>query len=209
VCALNRSSAPSGGLGGLRKAEVLGTGNDLGEVVLRTAEPCYFDLELRTARAESGLEDVFTQEMLLTFSKNVTAEPGDYFYLHGEFYRAGITYAEAGFQMARVFKEDPAFETVTYNFGTATNAAYDPTTGTMTPATTATRLVSAIPGDREVKRDPVTQELTQMAKLYIYQRHVGFTPRVDDKLTFDGQLFTVRAVSEDKQEEQWILEVGL
>jgi hypothetical protein len=48
-----------------------------------------------------------------------------------------------------------------------------------------------------------------MAKLFVYQRHIGFVPKVDDKLTFDGQLFSVRSVSEDKQERQWILEVGL
>ena len=209
VSRLNRVEAPSGGLGDYHQAQVLGTGDDLGEVVLAAAEPIYYDLELRTTRNEAGLEEVITAEVIGTLSKNAVPEPGDFYLLSGDYYRVGFVYADAGFQMARLFKEDPAFETVTYQFGTATNAVYDPVTGTMTPATTATRLVSAIPGDREVKRGPVTQELTQMVRLYIYQRHIGFVPKVDDKLEFDGQPFTVRSVSEDKQERQWIVEVGL
>jgi hypothetical protein len=209
LVALHRASPPSGGLGSYQPTQVLGAGDDLGVVVLGASQPVYYDTELRTVSNEQGLEEATTGEELGVYSKNITPESGDFFLLGGEYYRITYPYIDGGFSLTRMVKEDPSFVTLIYDYGTATDGGYDPATGTVIPPTSATRLVSAIPGKREMARDRESQDYTKTAELFIYQRHVGFEPKVDDTFTLDSQLYKILSVGEDTQEKQWIIEAGL
>ena len=209
LCALHLTQEPSGGKGTYVSVTTSGTGDNLGAVVLTESAPIYYDLELRTVGEEPGTEEIYTGKLIATFSSNVSPSPGDFFLLDSEYYRVNFTYSDGGFSTARVIKEDPAYVMVSYDYGTASNAVYNPATGTFTSATSATRSVSAIPKDRLAVRDPVSNAYTETRTLFIYQRHIGFTPKIDDTLTMEGQKYTVRSIKEDTQEEQWILEVSL
>ena len=204
---LHRAVPFSGGYATFHPVTVSGSGDDLGLVSYATSEHAYMEIELRTASDEKDSLDVSIGDFNCHLSRNVTPQSGDYLRFNGTYYRIAIPYSDSGFKAARLVKEDPHYETLTYKLDTGTSG-YDPVTGSFTSGS-ADRLVSALFGDAEVMRDRKSGAYNRVISAFIYQRHIGFTPKVGDKVVHNGQEYEILKVAENQRELQWRLEIGL
>jgi len=204
---LHRAVPFSGGYAQFHPVTVAGSGDNLGEVSYAAFDPAYIEIELRTASDEKDSLDVSIGDFNCHLSRNITPDPGDYFLFNGTYYRVAIPYSDSGFRAARLVKEEPHYETLTYKLDTGTSG-YDPVTGTFS-AGTADRLVSAIFGDAETMRDRTSGAYNRVISAFVYQRHIGFTPKVGDKVVHNGQEYEILKVAENQRELQWRLEIGL
>ena len=204
---LHRAEPLSGGYAEFRPVTVSGSGDNLGAVSYSVPEHSYAELELRTVGEESGSLEVDIGQMTAHLSRNVLASPGDFLIFGGDYYRIVFPYSDSGFRAARLVKEDPNYQTITYKLDTGT-AGYNPVTGAFSQGT-QDRLVSALIGDAQTERDRQSSAYNRMLSLYIYQAHIGFPPKVGDKIVHDGTTYEILKVTENQRELQWRVEVGL
>ena len=209
LATLHRVTPEAGGAAAYHAVTTAGSGADLGPVSLAAAVPCYVDLELRTMQRDREEVETVTAEMLAFFSKNVEPEAGDYFLFDGKYYRVSEYFIDSGMHSARFIKEDPAYTTLTFQQSTGTTS-YNPTTGTVTSGTTS-RQISAIISKQTTGRgrDLGQNSFNKMLDLYIYKRHVGFTPSIGEKFALDGTTYEVTLVEQAKDADQWHLEASV
>jgi len=195
------------GKGSLVKARVLGSGDDLGAVNLNLEIPTYLDFELRTATDEPGTQDIFIGNYIAVFSKNAAdARPGDYFKLGDDTYRVDLLYVDSGFQHARVVKEPFSYVTANYKLHTG-GRAYDPSTSTYNTGAAVDRAVSIIIPNIKKEQD-AERDYRQVVDAFIYKRHIGFRPKLQDELQVDGDTYEIVEVTEFGENDQWKLRLS-
>ena len=202
----HKLGAPSGGKGLFHAVTTAGSGDNLGPVSLGSGTAVWADVELRTTTQADGSVEMTTAEYLLSYSRNVAAQEGDYFYHKGQWYRVLEPYNDSGYMYCRTNNQSPMFVTAT--FTTATTSAFNPVTGAFTAGTTTSRQVSVIVGDSEIDGRPSDNDLAEKLTIYIYLHHIGFVPAVGMKLALNSKDYRVIKVAKHYENKQYELEIA-
>lgn len=202
----HKLSGPSGGKGQFYPVTVAGTGDNLGAVTIGPAVAIYADSELRTTTNADDSVGLVVGEYLLAYSRNVEASNGDFFYHLGQWYKVLEAFSDSGYHYCRANKQDPLFVTATFTL--STTSAFNPVTGTFSSGTDTTREVSVQIGEELVDGRPTDNDLAEQLTLYIYLRHIGFTPAVGMKLSLLGQAYKVIKVLKHYENQQYELVVA-
>lgn len=201
---MHSASNPSGGEAEFYSAAVSGTGVDLGVVTLSTALPCYVDTELHSMTDGRDTQSSTLARYLITHSTNIAPQPGDYFKFNGDYYLVIVTFSDGGFLNTRAVKHPVSYIDAVYSRKTGTGG-YDPTTGTVTQPTTNYNF-SGIIGNHKSSGlvaggEPVDREL----ELFIFFRHIGFDPKIGDKIIYDDREYIIFETNPRVNAQQWHL----
>jgi hypothetical protein len=200
----HKVSAPSGGFAYHYPVTVSGTGDDLGPVTVGPALLGLIDTELRsTADNEQSLQ-VAEAEYFVAYSGNLTVQDADFFQaLDGTWYRVMETHADSGYRYSRAKQDQPRYQTVEFKLPSATPAIFDPQTGRLTGGSELTRQVSVLLRNQTRTGHLGTHTLAETLDLFIYQNHIGFTPRLGYGVVLDNVRYTVESVTQVTTEKQW------
>jgi hypothetical protein len=202
----HKVSGPSGGKGQYYPVTVSGTGDNLGAVTVGPATTVYADTELRTVTNADDSVEIVTGEYLLAYSRNAFAAEGDFFYHLDQWYRVLEPYYDSGYHYCRAANQEPAFVTAT--FALSTTSTFNPTTGTFSAGTATTREVSVLIGNTLIDGRPSDNDLAEQLTLYVYLRHIGFTPAVGMTLSLLSKAYKVIKVSKHYENKQYELVVA-
>jgi hypothetical protein len=209
VVTLHRVVGPSGGVVEHHAARTSGAGDDLGAVTVANVGPGFADFELRTTQREDVTEDVELGNYLVTYSKGIAAQVGDYLKFGDDYYRLSHLYFDSGFYAARAYREAPAYVTAEYQFRNPPQISYDPTTGAVTEPAPATRQVSLLVSKRTTRADAGGDKPDLELEAFVYTHHIGFVPQLLDKLTIDSTVYRVLEVEYSQLQLQWRLRLGV
>lgn len=198
---------PSGGLGGYYAATTAGVDDDLGAVSLGLSFPTYLDLELQGIAVSEETEDVVVPRFMLTHSRNISPLEGDYFYWNSRWFLVNTPYIDGGLNIARASELLPAYTVMTYLKPTGVASGYDPVTGVVSSATVE-RLFSALIGKDSFEGEGTEPPISRKMELYIYVRHIGFTPAVGDSIRYNSKTYQVDSVTIRRDALQWKLVVS-
>jgi hypothetical protein len=201
IVALHRVTPSSGGVAVYQEIGTSGVGEDLGQVSVQSQTPVYLDIELRTLVQERDAVEVETEQLFAHFSLNVSPSPGDFFVFGGEYYRIANFYTDSGFNSARLVQEPPNFSTIIFKVATGA-PSYDPATGEVTESTDA-RAVSCLIRKNSTITTRDNEVRSRQLDFFVYNRHIGFTPKVGKKVTFDKIEYEIIEVSLALSEQQW------
>ncbi len=204
----HKVTSPSGGVAEHYPVRVTGFGDDLGPVVIGPAVLGYADTELRsTADSEQSLQ-VAEAEYFVAYSGNFDVADGDFIKLGSFWYRVMEINFDSGYYYSRAKQDQPRFKTVEFKLPSATPSVFDPQTGRLTGGTEMTRQVSVLLGSQARTGQLGQQQIAETLNLFIYQQHIGFTPRLGYGVIMDNVRYTVDSVTQATEEKQWRLEVS-
>jgi hypothetical protein len=204
----HKAIAPSGGPAEHYPVRVAGSGDDLGPVVIGPAVSGYADTELRsTADTEQSLQ-VAEAEYFVAYSGNFDVADGDFIKFGSFWYRIMEINFDSGYYYSRAKQDQPRFQTVEFKLPSATPAIFDPQTGRLTGGTEMTRQVSVLVGNQTRAGQLGQQQIAETMDLFVYQQHIGFTPRLGHGLVLDNVRYTVDSVTRETTEKQWRLGVS-
>ena len=198
---------PSGGKGAFRAMVVSGTGDDLGAVSAAPDVVAYLDVERSGEKPQEETLGVVTESTKILHSSNITPQPGDFFYLDGYSYRVNNPFVDSGFRAAIASQIEPHYESVTFHLQGSSAPTFDPSTGTLTTGTLTDRIVSVQRDAMESVGRPTDRDLSEKQVLYIYNRHIGFSPMPGMQVTLDSRILRVTRVDSNFEREQWKVEV--
>jgi hypothetical protein len=204
----HRVMPPSGGLAEFYPVRTQGSGDDLGPVVIGPSELCYIDTELRSTHSAPETEEVTIGEYFAAYSRNITAQEGDFLRFDGSDYRLMELHSDSGYRYARTSQESPKFQTVQFKLPSSTPAVFDPVTGTMTGGTEITRQVSALFGKRLAAGRTPEHDVAEKLELFIYLSHIGFEPQLGRELVWKGRRYRIISLEQRIEERQIKLEVA-
>ena len=209
VATLHRVMPQAGGLGTYRQASVEGIGDDLGPVVLSDAADVYMDTELRTAKDVDTSEEVHQSNVNAFVSDNVVPVSGDYFSLGDRSFLVETVTVDSGFLFCRLWEQPSTYTDGVYKFRSDETTTYNPATGVVSKVAAESREFSFIPGhsisSAEIERYGVSLQKT----IYIYKRHLGFEPKLDDTIEIGGQDYRIKHIELSRLEPQWKLGLGV
>lgn len=194
----------SGGAANYLSVGVLGTGDDLGPVVIGPQVACYIDTAFQSSKPISDVRDASLSRFLITCSLNVLPKAGDFFNWNARWFLIESSYLDNGFGISLAAEVDPGYKEFTYFLHQGTGG-YNPTTGVITQST-VNRVFSALIG-RETLSGNATQTSERKLEMFIYKRHLGFEPKVGDQVEYEGRRYYVTSVVIDREEIQWKVEV--
>lgn len=205
---IQKAMSPSGGRGEFYPVTVSGTGDNLGAVAVGPAVPAYLDVELRAIeRPDASIyEDV--GEYIVFCSHNFSPKDGDFIKLGAEWYHSKEWYCEAGFLCARAIRSEPAFITATFELIDADSPVIDPSLGKMTLNTPKLREVSTQIEEQALSGRANERLYSSKVTCYVVFGHIGFTPRLGQKVTVSGVRYTIVNVTAQKDAGQWKLELS-
>jgi hypothetical protein len=204
----HKVSAPSGGSALHYPVRVLGSGDDLGPVVMQPTVNGLADTELRSTSDDRESVQIAIGEFLLAFSRNLVVNDGDFLVVNGTWYRVIEVLLDSGYHYARAIQDEPRFQTVEFKLPSATPATFDPRRGRLTGGTEMTRQVSVLV-DTTVRSGQLAEHvIAEKLTVYIYRNHIGFRPELGHGLVLNGVRYTVDAVSLPLEQKQWKLEVS-
>lgn len=194
---------PSGGKGLYTPVTVSGSGDNLGPVVLGPDVVVYLDVERSGSGEPRETVDTVEQEVYVFCSSNAAPKEGDFLTLNGVPYRVDEAYFDTGFQCTKTVQAAPAYTTVVFSFPGATAPVYDPSTGGFTPGTWEERQVSVLTDESENVGRPTDRDLEAAQTLYIYTRHIGFSPLPGMQVEIGDRKWRVTRVDSNLEGKQW------
>lgn len=204
----HKVSSPSGGAALHYPVRVAGSGDDLGPVMMQPAVSGLVDTELRTTTDSRENVQLADSEYMLTYSRNLLVNDGDFFTIGGTWYRVVETFIDSGYPYARAKQDPPRFKTAEFRLPSATPAKFDPKRGKLVGGTELSRLVSVLV-DSHVRTGQLAEHtISEKLTIYVYLGHIGFTPQLGHGVIIDEVRYTVDAVSQPLDEKQWKLEVS-
>lgn len=205
----HKVTEPSGGLAYHYPVVVQGTGDDLGPAILNTPTLGFVDTELRsTADNEQSLQ-VAEAEYFVAYSANFAVQDADFFQrIDGTWFRVMETHPDSGYYYTRAKQDQPRYQTVEFKLPSATPAIFDPQTGRLTGGSELTRQVSVLLRNQTRTGHLGPHTLAETLDLFIYQNHIGFTPRLGYGVVLDNVRYTVESVTQVTTEKQWRIGVS-
>jgi len=199
----HKVTSPSGGKGLYTPVTVSGSGDNLGPVVMGPDVVVYLDVERSGSGEPRETVDTVEQEVYVFCSSNAAPKEGDFLTLNGVPYRVDEAYFDTGFQCTKTVQAAPAYTTVVFSFPGATAPVYDPSTGGFTIGTWEERQVSVLTDESENVGRPTDRDLEEAQTLYIYTRHIGFSPLPGMQVAIGSRKWRVTRVDSNLEGKQW------
>jgi hypothetical protein len=205
---VHRAMPDTGGAATHHAYGTTGSGAALGTVGVTASTKVYVDLEMRTTESEDLTEKLKTGHYVCYHSVNVEFTPGDYLEFDGKHYRVEVETFDSGFGFSRLVQEDPCYTNGVYYYEGSATVAYNPATGVASSSGAVSTPFSFIPGFMVDSFDSSSQSYDNDSTIYVYARHLGFTPKAEDRVEIGGKTLRVKRVEHSALQLQWKLEVG-
>lgn len=204
----HKATSPSGGKALHYPVTVAGSGDDLGPVIIGPPVAGWADTELRSTGDAEDTVRVASNEYFLAYSRNFATNDGDYIETVGSTFLLMETNYDSGYLYARAKREQPLFHTVEFKIPSTTPAVFDPISGRMTGSSEVSRQVSAYVAEQTRSGSLPAHTLTERVTLYIYLRHIGFTPLLGHGVILNGVRYTIDGVRQNLDDKQWHLDLS-
>lgn len=193
----------SAGIAAIDRPAVLGTGDDLGWVVMQPAGETYLDLELRTTAAEPGSKETQIGHYFGFAEARIDLRDGDRLTLNGVTYVADEVAYDSGLRLLRLVNRDVHYVDMVFTIGSGTKT-YDRTTGQYTTVP-STRNVSGILTDLHNSDDGFSKDSADYTEVRIELDHIGFEPKPNMVVELNGKSYTISYVQQAEYRRQWIV----
>lgn len=190
----------SSGLAKQFRKVVKGPPEDPGWLVEELIAEDYLDVEFRTSSAEAGAYDTKIENFYAWTTLNVSAQQWDFFDLHGSRYRVVDTFTDMGMRGLRMDKESDV--RVDFTIRKADEQVYDPQTHSWQSDTKEYKVSGYAPNATEIAKWK-TDRTKSTVTLVIEEAHIGFTPKPDMVVTYQGVERLIREVTTQAGEKQF------
>lgn len=164
---------------------------DLGET--------YLDIEFRTSSSEAGVHDSKIENFYAWTPINVIAEQWDFFELNGIQYRVVDTFTDIGMRGLRLDREsDPRVDVVIQ----VQDRTYNDTTHEWESVTQDFNVTAIVPEATNLASWVDTSASSQIV-LAIDHKNIGFTPKINQSILYQGVKRLIKKVSTQAGEKQF------
>lgn len=190
-----------------RKAPI-GPSNDPGVLIDSVVGTHYGDIEFRATSESPEQHEEYEDDVFLILPPHTDLQEWDFVYRGTETYQVKSAYIDSGFMFARAVLRQDYRRDFTYH-RKGTGAGYNTATGIVTSGF----VDYAVTGfSRNISEEEISYAdmRPKQLKIVIKQDHIGFTPSIDDQMTWtDGLRYDVRGVRQDPASEEWQLLISL
>ncbi len=199
ICHL-ATPAESSGLCEIFTPSVKGSGDDLGWIVIEKAGETYLDLELRSTSKEPGSKEVEIGNYYGFAERTANIRKGDVVALSGTAFVVSEVSMDSGLKALRLEHKDFNFVDFTISFSTGRDfdANFKPVDSQVT------RRVSGVLGTLH-DSDEATPDQSDYFEVYVRKEHIGFIPKPDMKLNYQGKTYTVTSVNVEEYGNSYII----
>jgi hypothetical protein len=182
-----------------------GPANDPGPLVAVNLGTIFFDLELRTVEVTGASDVVTAGKYFIYMPAGSDVQELDELTYNGVTYRLTELYDDSGFLAARATTTPDLRQTFTYTYVTDTNV-FDNNTGAYTENVTTYQITGEISKVEEAEKT-FNDALKTKYTIIIGTTHIGFPPRVGDRILVDGADRNILKVSRDRYADAWEVEL--
>lgn len=189
----------SSGLAKLWRRVPKGPANDPGWLVNELIEENYLDIEFRTSAAEVGVYDSKVENFYAWMPISVFTKQWDFLELNGMTYRVVDTFTDIGLRGLRLDREsDPRIDvTIT----TTEERKYNKELHRYEGGSSTFNITVIIPEQQEFAHWGSSNSST--IQVVVESDHIGFVPKEDMIITYEGRERVIRRVSTDANLQQY------
>ena len=196
----------AGGTSGLavqtRKAPK-GPPENPGWLVEEVVGETFIDMEFRTSSAEEGVYDTKTENFYAWTPITVEAEQQDFFTLNGINYRVVDTFTDGGLRGLRLDREPD--NRVDFEITVDGPPVFNPVTYEMEASKETYEVTGTVRSKTELALWRTEVRTAPQIEVIIEERHIGFVPKPNMVIKYQGLERTVRDVTTQAGERQYTL----
>lgn len=182
-----------------KRKMVAGTPADPGWLIDVEVDETYIDLEFRTSSSDSGTLEEKIQNFSAWMPLVSEVEQWDVIELHGKTYRVVDTFVDIGMRGLRLDQEpDPRINLVVH----ARDRVYNPVTHEFEDTVKDSKVTAIVSEDSELSTWASNRD-SSFVTIIIKKNHIGFEPKVNTQISYQGRKRTIKSVSSNANEIEY------